>query len=194
MPYPPGGVRTISRPDGSTAESWHAFTCGHCGAAVSGAVVAHHENTWWVICPTCGEGSVRTSGGVVYPTVMFGPEISGLPSPGIAEAYHEARACMSAGAYTACELLCRKILMHIAVEKGAREGDTFVAYLDHLSTTGYITPPMKRWVGLIREHGNSATHKIEPTEQLRAEGTLMFAAELLRLVYEMDHLAAKYAT
>ena len=31
---------------------------------------------------------------------------------GVAEAYEEARACMSVEATTAAELLCRKILMH----------------------------------------------------------------------------------
>jgi hypothetical protein len=52
---------------------------------------------------------------------------------------------------------------------------------------------MKGWVGLIREHGNRATHRLEAPDQGRAESTLMFTAELLRLVYEMEHLARKYS-
>jgi hypothetical protein len=99
---------------------------------------------------------------------------------------------MSVTAFTACELICRKILMHIAVEKGAKEGETFASYLTHLETQGYVTPPMKSWVDLIRQHGNKATHKIESPDKGRAESTLMFTAELLRLTYEMDYLARKY--
>ena len=49
--------------------------------------------------------------------------------------------------------------MHIAVAKGAKEGDTFSNYLKHLETSGYIIPPMKGWVDIIRKPGNNATHK-----------------------------------
>jgi hypothetical protein len=100
---------------------------------------------------------------------------------------------MSAGAFTACELVCRKILMHVAVEKGAKEGASFSSYLKHLEGAGYVTPPMKKWVGLIRAHGNESTHRLPAPDQNRAESTLMFTAELLRLVYEMESLAEKYA-
>jgi len=88
--------------------------------------------------------------------------------------------------------MCRKILMHVGVDKGAKEGDTFASYLDYLQSQGYITPPMMEWVKLIRDHGNKSTHKLERPERKRAESTLDFTAELLRVVYEMQHMAAKY--
>ncbi len=99
---------------------------------------------------------------------------------------------MSVSAYTACELLCRKILMHIAVEKGAKEGESFSEYLSILGEKGYITPPMGKWVDLIRQHGNKAAHLLEPPDRTRAESTIMFTAELLRLIYEMEHMANQY--
>jgi hypothetical protein len=52
--------------------------------------------------------------------------------PEIEPLYNEACNCMTVGACTSAVLTCRKILMHIAVEKGAAEGQTFVAYVDHL--------------------------------------------------------------
>ena len=55
-----------------------------------------------------------------------------------------------------------------------------------------ITPPMKGWVDLIRQHGNKATHSLESPDKKRAESTLMFTAELLRLIYEMEHLSMQY--
>jgi hypothetical protein len=68
---------------------------------------------------SCSDGSVLTRNGIIYPPVMVGPDIEGL-SNSIQEAYTEARKCLSVGALTSCELICRKILMHIAVEKGPK--------------------------------------------------------------------------
>jgi hypothetical protein len=82
--------------------------------------------------------------------------------------------------------------MHVAVDKGAKPGKAFVDYVTHLADAGYVTPPMQRWVDLIRQHGNLATHELPPPDQQRAESTAMFTAELLRLVYEMDHMVQQY--
>jgi len=40
--------------------------------------------------------------------------------------------------------------MHVAVEKGAKEGESFAGYLAFLEQQGYVTPPMKPWVEVIR--------------------------------------------
>ncbi len=82
--------------------------------------------------------------------------------------------------------------MSISVDRGADESKAFTYYLKYLEDEGYITPPMKDWVGLIREHGNKSTHKIEAPDRQRAESTFMFTAELLRIIYEMDDLAQRY--
>lgn len=185
------GHRGIAKPDGSTSEAWFEYKCGHCDAKVSGAVVAYHENIKWILCPNCGNGSVCDEKGNIHPGVAFGPHITGLPND-IKEAYEEARRSMSLSAFTGSELICRKILMYVAVEKGAKEGESFAFYLDHLEKVGYITPPMKEWVDLIRKHGNIAAHILEKPNQNRAESTLMFTAELLRIVYEMEYLAKQY--
>jgi hypothetical protein len=184
--------------DGSTAESWYDYTCGHCGTKVSGAVIAAGINrhigtveTRWLQCPSCYEGSVQVSGGEVYPGVPFGPVLEGLP-PETESAYSEARRCLSVNADTAAEVMCRKILMHIAVDKGASEGKSFASYIDYLAKEGYVTPPMEPWVKLIKDHGNMANHELEPPDRRRAEGTLLFTVQLLRAVYEMGHMAQKF--
>lgn len=189
------GHKSISKPDGQSQNSWHTFSCGHCGNKGSGAVLAIHKiedkMAYWLMCTSCDDASVLARDGNIYPSVPFGPKIEGLPDE-VEKAYIEARKCMSVSAYTACELVCRKILMHVAVDKGAAEGDTFAAYLTHLENQGYITPPMKVWVDLIRQNGNRAAHRIDSPDKDRAESTLMFTAELLRLTYEMDFMAKKY--
>ena len=99
---------------------------------------------------------------------------------------------MEVNAYTAAELICRKILMHVSVEKGAKEGESFASYISYLEKQGYVTPPMKPWVDIIRMHGNASTHQLEAPSQGRAKSTVMFTAELLRLTYEMEYMANKF--
>ena len=189
------GHRSIFHSDGSTDYSWYSYTCSHCTANVSGAVVASYESPTgpirWLLCPNCADGSVLTRSGIVHPPSKFGPVIEGLPQQ-VSEAYDEAKNCASVNAYTACELICRKILMYVAVEKGAQQGDTFVNYLGYLEGHGYITPPMKGWANLIRQHGNQSTHELISPNKDRAESTLTFTAELLRLIYEMEHFSNQY--
>lgn len=191
------GAGYVSHPNTGDPSGWHAFQCGYCGNAVSGLVVSVASLTsgatvLWIQCTVCGQGSVVTAQGVVVPAQSAGPAVGGLPGD-VGEAYEEARRCMSVGGYVATELVCRKILMHVAVEKGADQGKTFAEYIDHLEAQGYVTPPMKKWVGLIRTRGNDATHELTPVSADRAESTLMFTAELLRLTYEMESMADKYA-
>ena len=190
------GHRALHRPDGSTVDAWHQYRCGYCGRETSGAVVAgwYSDSDFqvrWLACTACGNPSVSDPEGVIRPAAKFGPTIEGLTVE-IEAAYEEARTCLGVSAFTACELICRKILMHVAVEKGAAAGDSFTAYIDHLEKQGYVTPPMKPWVEEIRRIGNAATHKLETPDKVRAESSLMFTAELLRLVYEMDHMARRY--
>ena len=188
------GLEYVEHPDYRDEESRQSYTCGYCNNVVSGVIVSTYRTVLgtveWVLCTNCGYGSVVNDGSL-YPGTLLGPIIEGLPQ-NVGQAYKEARSCMSVSAYTACELMCRKILMNIAVEKGAKEKESFSHYLTFLGEQGYTTPPMTGWVDLIREHGGKATHLIETPDRKRAESTLMFTAELLRLIYEMEHMANQY--
>lgn len=191
------GHRQVAKPDGSTGDGWYPYTCGHCGTQVSGAVLAYAKDNRgyvgrWLQCSTCGDGSFSNIEEKLFPGASFGPSIEGLPAD-VQEAYCEARDCLSVNSTTAAELICRKILMHVAVDKGAAEGQTFASYIDYLQKQGYVTPPMRGWVVLIKDHGNESTHKLPKPERKRAEGTILFTAQLLRSVYEMGHLADQFA-
>jgi hypothetical protein len=176
------------------SDAWCSLTCPHCGERVNAAVIAtvHHETpvVRWLRCQACNKGIVENSGQMA-PHPLPGQDVDGLPAD-VEAAYAEARQTAGVGAFTSCELMCRKILMHVAVDKGADEGKTFVSYIDYLKTTGYITPPMVPWIDLIRNHGNKSTHRLNPATAERATNTLMFTTQLLRLVYEMDHRAQQF--
>jgi len=189
------GHKKIFHPDGSSTQSWYPYKCARCERDVSGAVVAYTssegDTVRWLQCTICGDGAVQRIDKNIYPGVAFGVKLEGLPEE-VELAYTEARNCMAVDAYVACELICRKILMCVAVEKGAKEGESFSSYLTYLSGKGFITDAMMGWVEIIKKNGNKATHKIERVDKERAESTIMFTAELLRIVYEMDFMAKKY--
>jgi len=198
MGYSHDGVQHISANSGP--DGFHPFNCGHCGAYNAGPVVAKVTSGMpnvlhrpvWVRCSGCGEPSAIDTTGVIHPGNALGVTVEGLP-PDVASTYNEARRSLSAGAPTGCELVCRKLLMHVAVDKcNAKAGGSFESYVAALEKSEYITAPMRKWVDLIRQHANEATHQLPTPTTERAEGTLMFTAELLRIVYEMDHLAERY--
>ena len=170
------------------------YTCGYCHKPTSGFIVARHTqiNIQWFICLNCLHGSVRDEWGI-YPQPLLGDDVIGLPEL-ISSAYDEARKSFSSQSYTACELMCRKILMNISVDKGASAGQSFTSYIDYIQQQGYITPPMSGWVDSIRKNGNESNHEIKAPDKKRAEGTLSFTAQLLKLVYEMDYHASKFTS
>lgn len=189
------GHKGITHPDGNSRDAWWPYKCATCGKDVSGAVVARATSgtdvVRWLQCPNCGDGAVQRIDRNIYPGVPFGVKLEGLPDD-VELAYTEARNCMAVDAYGACELVCRKILMCVGVEKGAKEGEPFASYLTYLAGKGFITDAMMGWVEIIKENGNKATHRIEKVDKARAESTIMFTGELLRIVYEMEFMANTY--
>jgi uncharacterized protein DUF4145 len=74
--------------------------------------------------------------------------------------------------------------MHIAVEKGAKEGEPFVSYVEYLARQGYVPPDGKGWVDYIRQKGNEANHEIKVMGQQDAQALIAFVEMLLKLIYE----------
>jgi len=135
------------------------------------------------ICP-CGNPTFFDTRGRQYPSYSFGNDVGGIDAKEVKELYDEARRCTSAQAYTAAVLACRKLLMHIAVEKGAPTGKPFIDYVEHLSTNHYVPPDGKEWVDQIRQKGNEANHEIITVTQKDAEEIIGFTEMLLRFIYE----------
>jgi len=135
----------------------------------------------WV-CP-CGNPTFF-EGEKQYPGYPFGGEIGGIAEAGVKELYDEARKCTGTQAFTAAVLVCRKLLMHIAVEKGAPKGKSFMEYVEFLSDNHYVPPDGKGWVDHIRKKGNEATHEIAVMKREDAGDLITFTEMLLRFVYE----------
>jgi len=98
--------------------------------------------------------------------------------------YAEARFCMTVNSFTSAVLTCRKLLMHIAVAKGAPTNKSFLEYVEYLSDKNYVPPDGKGWVDYIRTKGNEANHEIKIMSVDDAKDLITFSEMLLKFVYE----------
>jgi hypothetical protein len=81
--------------------------------------------------------------------------------------------------------------MHIAVEKGAPAGKSFVEYVDDLAANHYIPPGGEGWVDHIRKKGNEANHEIKIMSPDDAHDLIQFSEMLLKFIYEFPAKIAK---
>jgi hypothetical protein len=124
---------------------------------------------------------------VRFPGIAFGDLVPHLPED-LERLYEEARASASANAYTAAVLVCRKMLMNIAVTEGAEEAKKFIEYVQYLSDKNFVPPNRKGWVVYIRTRGNEATHEIQLMNETDAKALIVFVEMLLRFIYEFPKM------
>lgn len=170
------------------------FICGYCGKETSPTFGYHCEDPYQgvlaqiVICPFCNYPTflgddMQTPGPLVGRTIEHVPH-------GIESLYRESRLCFSVNAYTSSVLACRKILMNIAVEKGAEENRKFFYYVEWLEENRYLPASGKTWVDKIRTKGNEATHEISSMGEEEARLMISFVEMLLIFVYEFPNRAS----
>jgi hypothetical protein len=180
------------------------YMCGYCGTdtAPANGYYTGRDNTghqgYVLLCTNCNYPTfidvVNDKITSTTPAAKMGKEVDGL-SPKVEKLYDEARLCTSAGAYTAGVLTCRKILMHVAVEKGAPSNKGFIEYVEYLADKNYIPHDGRDWVDYIRTKSNEANHEIQVMGAEDAEDLITFTEMLLRLVYEFkNRLLKKKAT
>ena len=160
------------------------YECPFCGSTVAsdrgwdGGGIA-----WIYVCHLCVHPTYFTEQGTRIPGEAPGERIANVP-PEVGSAYEEARDSLGAGAPTASVLMSRKLLMNIAVSRGADKGKSFAEYVDYLSDNGYVPPNGKAWVDHIRQKGNEATHEIPQATPADATELITFLEMLLRFIYD----------
>jgi len=173
-----------------------SFVCGYCNVYVSSVKGYALTNSIGYqiggvyICPNCDGPVFISSNANQYPSPPFGRPVKFVPED-LNRIYEEARRCTKENCYTASVMLCRKILMNIAVNKGAEVGLSFVEYINFLAEKGFIPPDGKPWVDHIRKKGNDASHKIELMDKNDAEMLIRFVEMLLRFIYEFPSMVPK---
>lgn len=167
-----------------------SYECGFCNSKVSPTdilkcKIQQMEFGKVLICTSCNRPTYfEELCSIQIPNKMYGMNVQHLTED-IFSIYNEAKLCYSSNAYTATSLICRKILMNVAVDQGAKEDDSFVSYVNYLDNEGYIPPNGKDWVDAIRKHGNDATHKIPSITNEDAMNIIDFTGLLLTFIYEM---------
>lgn len=136
------------------------------------------------ICPNCGLPTFFF-GTEQHPGPLLGREIRGLHSD-IDAVYKELRNTAKNASYTATSLLGRKLIMHIAVEAGAKEGQTFEAYVNYLSDNHYLPPNADKLLTYMRRLGNEKNHEIKLGQKEEADRIIKFVEALLYFVYELN--------
>jgi hypothetical protein len=125
------------------------FICGHCGRDITsnlGYIASRSDppgNMSAYICHRCEKLNFFDEEGRQFPGAPFGDTVKDIDDPLVYDLYEEARRSFSANVYTSSVMCCRKVLMNIAVSKGAQPGLQYVAYVDFLSKNNYIPPDTK---------------------------------------------------
>lgn len=170
----------------------HPYRCSHCGnelAADKGyrgvrpSPRGGNDTEYICICHFCHKPTYIDSVGVQHPGVAFGKAVEGIDDTSVRFLYEEARRCASVNAFTAAAMACRKILMNVAVAKGAEAGLKFVQYVQYLSDNNFVPPDGKEWVVHIKDKGNDANHKIDIVSKVDGEELLYFTEMLLTFIY-----------
>lgn len=171
-----------------------SYVCGYCGNRVGPAL--GYTATWSqrgtgnnlgstsiYICSACNQPTNFDLSGRQWPGVAYGQSVEHLPND-VRELYEEARRCMSVSAYTTAAMACRKLLLHVAVEKGAKANQKFVYYVNWLVNERLVPRGADEWLGHIKDQGNFANHEIPAVSEQDAEQVLALVQGLLTFVYE----------
>lgn len=166
-----------------------SFMCGHCGknVAVNVGFFANKDTggvARILICHFCDRPTFFDNEGNQVPGPSFGNDVEHVDNASVKQLYDEARHCISVNSSTAAVLCCRKLLMNIAVSKGAEEGKSFIEYVQYLADKNFIPPGSKDWVDHIRKKGNEAPHEIAIRTREEAEELISFVEMLLKIIYE----------
>lgn len=179
------GVQYVCGFCGSITAPTHGYMTREIGVFGEGVNVVE-TGGYIYICPNCNRPTFiheTEKDREQVPGQKFGRNVQYLPTD-ISKLYNEARDCMSVGAYTATAMICRKLLMHIAVEQGAEAGKSFKHYVDHLKNRALVSEEQVKWVDKIREEGNRANHEITIYTMEDAKKILKFVEVLLIITYE----------
>lgn len=161
------------------------YTCGYCGNPLATNMGYLSSSKGYIyICHFCDQPTYFSIDGRQVPGSAFGYSVEHIPSPDVSALYEEARNCVTVNAFTASILCSRKLLMNIAVSKGAAEGLKFIEYVNFLADNNYLPPDGKEWADHIRKIGNIATHEIKLMGRVDSEELLVFVGMLLKFIYE----------
>lgn len=176
-----------------------SFECGYCGRFVVGnelidaafSLPYSYAMTGKTIglftCPSCQKPTFidEVFNNIQVPLPKKDNEFNNIPSK-LNRVYQEVLDAYSVEAFTATTLLCRKLLMSMAVDLGAKENQTFAEYIKFLDD-GYIPRNYHKWVDRVIKINSQATHNLDINSKEEADMNLLFCKVVLLWDYEMPN-------
>ena len=162
------------------------YTCSFCGNPIASNIgyITKDQIYNIRICHFCSKPTFFPNPGTPVPGSPMGNPVGNIGDKDLNALYEEARKCATVNAHTAAVLACRKILMHIAVDKKAEQGKKFIEYIEYLADNNYIPPDAKVWVDHIRKKANEANHESVVMSKEDAKDLITFIEMLLKIIYE----------
>jgi len=139
-----------------------AYECGYCSSAVGSGLGWNTDGGTPArirVCPNCNGPTFFSTDSKQWPGAKVGKSVSSLPED-VGFVFEEARESVAGNAFTGAVMLCRKILMHVAVEKGAKPNRSFQKYVEWLVKEHYVPKGADAWLDYVRKRGNDANHEI----------------------------------
>ena len=191
---------------GNCSSTVHFEVCALHKHSTNGQCVVDGDTQFDVLrCPACKLGTVANpkpgAAGIPAAVAMSGrrkidfvlspgplpaPLVKNLPQD-VESAWLDAIRCGQVEAWTAAEMVCRKILMHVAVDQcGAKKGEQFWVYVNALDEARFFPANLKPIIDGIRERGNIATHELAQSSERDARKTLDITHHVLRTIYELS--------
>lgn len=176
------------------------YVCGICGTKVTStsgiqktwadtaAEISHPQRRDIRICPDC-QFATTFHGLRQFPEPLVGERFNARSLSGDAQLvvalYDEARFALSRSGSSCPVLILRKLLMHIAVEQGAKPGESFLNYCDYLKDQNIVAKPQHAIVDRIRKAGNEENHEIRRATEDEAADLLDLVTVLIKCIYFM---------
>lgn len=165
------------------------YRCGHCGADVGPSryyFTNENPQGFVFVCPACNRPTYICDGlSEQTPGPLAGRSIAGISNPEVEKLYLEARKALANGAPSASVMVCRKLLMHVAVEQGAEPDKGFRYYAKYLSDEGVVGTPFAGVVKHIADQGNKENHELEVRSPNDARTLLLLTEFVLASIYEL---------
>ena len=140
----------------------------------------------WFYCVNCRKGCVSNGLVVVVPGKLDFPTPEGTPEQE-AQLWEEVRRCLSAGAFNAAAMLCRKLLLHMvfthkrSLDRNATPDDlSFAAAVRYLADNGVITEAMNNLATNIKDVGNKANHELPHVTETDARDIALAQTRTIR--------------
>lgn len=174
-----------------------AYRCGYCGSKTDTTLGMWHLGSSDIrdirVCTNCKMATnlLTLSGDIIKqdPRPREGTSFDSTGKNdgvlGIVGLYDEARTALAQCAPSCAVLMFRKLLMHVAVERGATENQKFVVYCKYLKENNVVGEPQHAMLDRIMDAGNAENHQIRSASSEEASDLLELVTMLIQSIYFM---------